>query len=150
MSRCLYTTLDSSLLQAAAYSTDETLQLEFRTGPVYRYFGVPSTIFQNLITATSKGDYFNRNARNSFRHQRVAGRSPFPPLLPLDFPQTLTLSLRILLAFSNALANSPKTDMHGAASPWQMSSIILWGKGRPSLAASHAKAPRGIPFVANG
>src|SRR5438132_951544 len=33
MSRCLYTTLDSSLLQAAAYSTDETLQLEFRTGP---------------------------------------------------------------------------------------------------------------------
>ncbi|PYT31547.1 MAG: KTSC domain-containing protein, partial [Acidobacteria bacterium] len=42
------------------------------TGPVYRYFGVPSTIFQNLITATSKGAYFNRNVRNSFRHQRVA------------------------------------------------------------------------------
>jgi hypothetical protein len=72
MSRCLYTTLDSSLLKAAAYSSDETLQLEFRTGPVYRYFGVPSAIFQNLITATSKGAYFNRNVRNSFPHQRVA------------------------------------------------------------------------------
>jgi hypothetical protein len=72
MSRCPYTTLDSSLLKAAAYSSDETLQLEFRTGPVYRYFGVPSAIFQNLITATSKGAYFNRNVRNSFPHQRVA------------------------------------------------------------------------------
>ena len=70
-SQCLYTTLDSSVLKAAAYSTDETLKLEFRAGPVYRYFDVPSAIFQNLITATSKGAYFNRNIRNSFRHQRV-------------------------------------------------------------------------------
>ena len=53
-SQCLYTTLDSSVLKSAAYSTDETLQLEFRTGPVYRYFRVPPTIFQNLMTATSK------------------------------------------------------------------------------------------------
>lgn len=70
-SPCLYP-LDSSLLKAAVYSTDETLQLEFRTGPVYRYFRVPPTIFQNLMAATSKGVYFNRNIRNSFRYQRVA------------------------------------------------------------------------------
>ena len=70
-SQCLYT-LDSSLLKAAVYSTDETLQLEFRTGPVYRYFRVPPTIFQNLMAATSKGVYFTRNIRNSFRYQRVA------------------------------------------------------------------------------
>ena len=70
-SQCLYP-LDSSLLKAAVYSTDETLQLEFRTGPVYRYFRVPPTIFQNLMAATSKGVYFNRNIRNSFRYQRVA------------------------------------------------------------------------------
>jgi hypothetical protein len=59
------------VLKAAAYSTDEKLELEFRTGPVYRYFEVPSVIFQNLITATSKGAYFNHNIRNSFRHQRI-------------------------------------------------------------------------------
>ena len=69
--QCLYT-LDSSLLKAAVYSTDETLQLAFRTGPVYCYFRVPPTIFQNLMAATSKGAYFNRNIRNSFRYQRVA------------------------------------------------------------------------------
>jgi len=72
MSQYLYTTLDSSVLKAAAYSTDETLLLEFRAGPVYRYFGVPSIIFQNLITATSNDAYFHRNVRNRFRHQRVA------------------------------------------------------------------------------
>ena len=35
-SRCLYTALDSSLLAAAAYSTEETLELQFRSGAVYR------------------------------------------------------------------------------------------------------------------
>jgi hypothetical protein len=70
-SQRLYTTLDSSLLKAAAYSTDETLQLEFRKGAAYRYFGVPRAIFQNLIIAPSKGTYFNRNIRNSFRYQHV-------------------------------------------------------------------------------
>ena len=68
----LCTTLDSSVLKAVAYATDETLELEFRTGAVYRYFRVPCTVFENLITATSKGSYFNRNIRDSFRHQRVA------------------------------------------------------------------------------
>jgi lysyl-tRNA synthetase, class II len=71
-SKDLCTTLDSSLLKAAAYASDETLELEFRTGAVYRYFSVPCTVFENLITATSKGAYFNRTIRNSFRHQRVA------------------------------------------------------------------------------
>ena len=68
----LCTTLDSSVLKAVAYATDETLELEFRTGAVYRSFGVPCTVFENLITATSKGSYFNNNIRDSFRHQRVA------------------------------------------------------------------------------
>ena len=69
--RCLYT-LDSSVLTSAAYSTDETLRLEFRTGPVYRYFRVPPNIFQNLMTATSKGAYYHRNIRKDFPYQRVA------------------------------------------------------------------------------
>lgn len=70
-SQCLYTTLDSSLLAAAAYSTDETLELQFRSGAVYRYFAIPPAVFHNLIVATSKGTYFNRNIRNNFCYQRV-------------------------------------------------------------------------------
>jgi lysyl-tRNA synthetase class 2 len=69
---CLYTTLNSSVLAAAAYATDGTLELRFRRGTVYRYFTVPAAVFQDLIDAPSKGSYFNRNIRNRFRHQRVA------------------------------------------------------------------------------
>ncbi len=68
---CLSTALDSSLLAAAAFSNDETLELQFRSGAVYRYFAVPPAVFQNLIAATSKGTYFNRNIRNNFRYQRM-------------------------------------------------------------------------------
>ena len=64
--------LDSSVLKQASYALDETLELEFRTGAVYRYFGVPYVVFENLILATSKGACFNRNIRDNFRHQRVA------------------------------------------------------------------------------
>jgi len=64
--------LESSVLQQASYASDETLELVFRTGAVYRYFGVPSTVFENLMIAPSKGACFNRNIRDNFRHQRVA------------------------------------------------------------------------------
>jgi hypothetical protein len=64
--------LDSSVLQRASYASDETLELEFRTGAVYRYFGVPCAVFENLILAPSKGACFNRHIRDHFHHQRVA------------------------------------------------------------------------------
>ena len=66
------TAVQSSLLTAVAYSTNQTLQLEFRSGAVYRYFAVPPTVFQGLISAESKGAYFNRTIRNHFRYQRLS------------------------------------------------------------------------------
>ena len=66
------TSVQSSLLASVAYSIDATLELEFRSGAVYRYFAVPQAIFAGLITAESKGAYFNRNVRSRFRYQRLA------------------------------------------------------------------------------
>jgi len=68
----LRTPVESSLLTAVTYSTDQTLQLEFRSGAVYRYFAVPPTVFHALIAAESKGAYFNRNVRSRFRYQRLS------------------------------------------------------------------------------
>jgi len=65
------TPVDSSLLSSIGYSIDATLELEFRSGAIYRYFVVPQTIFEGLIAAESKGAYFNRNVRNRFRYQRL-------------------------------------------------------------------------------
>jgi hypothetical protein len=66
------TAVVSSLLSSMGYSIEATLELEFRSGAIYRYFAVPQAVFQDLIAAESKGAYFNRHVRNRFRCQRLA------------------------------------------------------------------------------
>jgi hypothetical protein len=64
--------VQSSLLASIAYSANATLELEFRSGALYRYFTVPHAVFLGLIAAESKGAYFNRNIRNRFPYYRLA------------------------------------------------------------------------------
>lgn len=64
--------VQSSLLASIGYSSDATLEIEFRSGSIYRYFAVPNAVLAGLIAAESKGAYFNRNIRNHFRYQRLA------------------------------------------------------------------------------
>jgi hypothetical protein len=66
------TPVQSSLLASIAYSANATLELEFRSGALYRYFAVPHAVFEQLLHADSKGAYFNRNIRNRFPYQRLA------------------------------------------------------------------------------
>lgn len=66
------TPLQSSLLSAIHYSIDATLELEFHSGAIYRYFDVPQAVVEGLIAAESKGAYFNRNVRSRFPYHRLA------------------------------------------------------------------------------
>jgi hypothetical protein len=62
-------TVESSALAKVAYDSQRaTLQVEFRDGAVYQYFGVPLHTYQELLQADSKGDYFNRHIRSPFPH----------------------------------------------------------------------------------
>ena len=64
--------VQSSVLAHAAYDDAlAILEVEFRSGIVYRYFHVPQQIYQDLLQAHSKGAYFNRRVRTVFRHARV-------------------------------------------------------------------------------
>ena len=64
--------VQSTLLASAAYFPERTLlELEFRDGGLYHFFGVPLECFRQLMDAASKGGYFNRNIRNHFRYQLV-------------------------------------------------------------------------------
>ena len=65
------TPLSSSLLAAMQYSPQATLDLEFRTGAVYRYFTVPRPVAQGLHAAASKGAYFNRYIKDCFPYRRL-------------------------------------------------------------------------------
>jgi hypothetical protein len=65
------TVVVSSVLASMRYSNEAILELEFRTGAIYRYVAVPPAVVEGLIAAESKGAYFNRYIRNHFRYQRL-------------------------------------------------------------------------------
>jgi KTSC domain len=61
--------VNSTLLARMSYQADAALlQLEFRDGALYCYWGVPRQIYEGLLTANSKGVYFNRQIRGRFQH----------------------------------------------------------------------------------
>jgi hypothetical protein len=66
------TAVVSTTLATVAYDhASHILQLEFRSGAVYRYFGVPAEMHDGLLGASSKGRYFNREIREHFRHVHI-------------------------------------------------------------------------------
>ena len=59
--------LNSTGLVAATYQGHLTvLELEFRSGSIYQYFGVSGQTYQELLLAPSKGAYFNSHIRDLF------------------------------------------------------------------------------------
>jgi lysyl-tRNA synthetase class 2 len=56
------------VIEALAHdSATNVLEVEFRTGRVYRYFLVPAAAYASLLRADSIGDTFNREIRNRYR-----------------------------------------------------------------------------------
>lgn len=69
--------IESTTLATIAYDgRRKLLQLEFRTGSVYRYFGVPYEIYHGLMQAPSKGKYFNRDIRGRYPYTLVPRLPP--------------------------------------------------------------------------
>ena len=65
--------VESSTLATVAYDrTRELLQLEFNSGAIYEYFGVPTMVHEALLRAPSKGSYFNRAIRGKFPYSRIS------------------------------------------------------------------------------
>ncbi len=59
--------VESTTMVAIGYDeTREILQLEFCSHSVYRYFGVPVSVYEALVAASSKGKYFNGTIRGHF------------------------------------------------------------------------------------
>ncbi len=67
------TTLDSSALASAGYDhVIGMLEIEFtRSGSVYRYYDVPETVYNNLISAASAGGYYNQAIRGQYPSRRL-------------------------------------------------------------------------------
>jgi KTSC domain len=48
-----------------------TLEIEFHSGSVYRYFDVPEPVYRAFMAADSKGTYFAEAIRDAYRFERT-------------------------------------------------------------------------------
>jgi len=59
--------LQSRSIKATAYDPARALlEVEFHSGVIYRYGGVPARVYQEFLAAESHGRYFNENIRNRY------------------------------------------------------------------------------------
>jgi hypothetical protein len=62
----------SSELRTVGYNADALiLEVEFQNERVYQYHAVPPPIFESLLTAQSKGRFFNANIRDQYAYTRL-------------------------------------------------------------------------------
>jgi KTSC domain len=60
---------ESSVIGAVGHS--RVLEIQFESGRVYQYFGVPENVFREMLNAESKGKYFNAHIRGKYRYQEI-------------------------------------------------------------------------------
>ena len=64
--------VESSSLASTGFEAEHNiLEVEFRNGLVYEYFGVPQSVYQALLKATSKGAFMHRFIRDRYPHRQV-------------------------------------------------------------------------------
>lgn len=62
----------SSNIASIGYDADsQTLEIEFLNGGVYQYFDVPQHVHQELMNASSHGQYLAQNIKGVYRFSKV-------------------------------------------------------------------------------
>jgi hypothetical protein len=58
--------VQSSNLASVGYDeATGTLEVEFHGSGIYQYFGIPSYVFEGLLSAGSKGAFFDQHVRKA-------------------------------------------------------------------------------------
>lgn len=65
--------VNSSNLASVGYDpTSKTLEIEFLNGGLYQYFGVPESVYQGLMSASSHGQYFDSHIKKGgYRYNKL-------------------------------------------------------------------------------
>jgi len=62
----------SSNIASIGYDVNtQTLEVEFFSGMIYQYYGVPEHLYDQLMQAGSKGRFLNAYIKNGFGYSRV-------------------------------------------------------------------------------
>jgi KTSC domain len=64
--------VESSVIRSVGYEREtSTLEVEFHSDKVYRYFAVPHSVYDGLVSAPSVGAFFNQRVRDRYPEERV-------------------------------------------------------------------------------
>ena len=64
--------VSSSTIRSIGYDgSSSTLELEFHHGGIYQYYGVPESVYRELMAADSKGSYLAEGIKGRYRFRRV-------------------------------------------------------------------------------
>lgn len=64
--------VDSSMIKSVGYEvTSEELEVQFNSGAVYRYRGVPIAVYEELLAADSKGQYMHNHIIAAYPHYQL-------------------------------------------------------------------------------
>jgi len=62
----------SVILRSVGYDdSTKILEIEFHSGLVYQYLGVPLKVYSDLMRSSEVGKYFSEKVRTQFRTKRV-------------------------------------------------------------------------------
>ena len=63
----------SRILRSVGYDeSSKILEIEFHSGLVYEYLGVPPKVYKDLMSSDAVGKYFSDKVRNRFRTKQMA------------------------------------------------------------------------------
>lgn len=64
--------ITSSNIASIGYDADsQTLEIEFLNGNVYQYFDIPQYVYEELMNASSHGQYLAQNIKGIYRFSKV-------------------------------------------------------------------------------
>jgi hypothetical protein len=61
----------AGITQVGYHEDSETLEIEFSKGGLYQFFNVPTLIYDSLMSATSKDDYYHTCIGSRFPCSRI-------------------------------------------------------------------------------
>jgi hypothetical protein len=56
-------------------AVEKVLEVEFTTGAVYEYFGVPFRVYEDFISASSRGRFFAYHFRDKYPYRKKQARA---------------------------------------------------------------------------
>lgn len=63
--------ISSNVMSVGYDASTLTLEVEFKGDSVYQYFDVSETVYQELMQASSIGQFMHANIKNNYRYAKV-------------------------------------------------------------------------------